>query len=184
MWIFTRFGFYSAACASKKNGKLDHDKLMIRARCEKHLENLIKRFPADLSGAKITHLQNRDYPVRIFVQKDVWARLVGEMITEQTWSNFKDEATRVNGYDAYVSALHRVWGVMRGAEDDMRGIKPIRFEDGFSTGRGVWPGYTGHVPLRNYSLPGLDDLNFDDLPADDKAEDNDPEMFGTDPDKY
>jgi len=32
MWLFTRYGFYSIACARKPDNSLDPDLLMIRAR--------------------------------------------------------------------------------------------------------------------------------------------------------
>ena len=63
MWVFTRYGFYSIACASRKDGSLDHQSLMIRARCKAHLGSLQKRFPA-LVGGKILELENRDYRYR------------------------------------------------------------------------------------------------------------------------
>jgi hypothetical protein len=45
MWVFTRYGFYSTACADKPDGSLDHQSLMVRARCKDHLRNLQKRLP-------------------------------------------------------------------------------------------------------------------------------------------
>ncbi len=46
MWVFTRYGFYSIACASKPDGSLDEQTVMVRARCIAHLQILQKRFPA------------------------------------------------------------------------------------------------------------------------------------------
>jgi hypothetical protein len=40
MWLFTRYGFYSVACALKENGAADPARVMIRARCAAHLEQL------------------------------------------------------------------------------------------------------------------------------------------------
>ena len=44
MWIFTRYGFFSAACAQKKNGAIDKDTIMVRSRTKRHLLKLQKRF--------------------------------------------------------------------------------------------------------------------------------------------
>ena len=53
MWVFTKYGFFSAVCARKGSGKygqpVDPDRIMIRARLRSHLDALLKRFP-DLFG--------------------------------------------------------------------------------------------------------------------------------------
>jgi hypothetical protein len=37
VWLFTRYGFYSIACASQPNGAIDPGTVMIRARRAAHL---------------------------------------------------------------------------------------------------------------------------------------------------
>ena len=53
MWIFTKYGFFSAVCARRGDGNhgqpIDSDRIMVRARVRGHLEALMKRFP-DLLG--------------------------------------------------------------------------------------------------------------------------------------
>jgi hypothetical protein len=44
MWLFTRYGFYSIACARKPDNSIDPNLVMIRARILGHLKNLQKRF--------------------------------------------------------------------------------------------------------------------------------------------
>ena len=46
MWIFTRYGFFSIACANKPDGTINHDTVMVRARLYEHLVSLKERFPA------------------------------------------------------------------------------------------------------------------------------------------
>ena len=113
MWLFTRYGFFSIACAANADGLPDPQNLMIRARCEGHLLHLQKRFPG-ISSAEIMQLPERDYRYRIIVPKDAWVQVIDELAREQEWSNFKDEAARFQGPAGrgYVSALHRVWEVM------------------------------------------------------------------------
>jgi hypothetical protein len=113
MWQFTRYGFYSAASAQKKNGAPDPARMMVRARCVAHLEQLKVRFP-DLAGEEIVTLPGHDYGWRLFVSKEQGCRIVAELAHEQEWSNFKNEATRFQGGkgSAYVDALHEVWSVM------------------------------------------------------------------------
>jgi hypothetical protein len=117
MWIFTRYGFYSVACASKPDGSIDHATVMVRARCISHLEQLQRRL-AELSGAEIVTFTKRDYRYRIIVPESVWATILVQLAGEQTWSNFKDEAARFQGAEGakYVRALHEVWRVMYGLQ--------------------------------------------------------------------
>ena len=114
MWLFTRYGFFSVACAYGSDGTIDSQMLMVRGRRAAHLRNLIERFPS-LAGIEIVTLQDRDYRYRIFLAKTIWAEIVGELVKEQDWSNFKNEAAEYqDGSDlgATIHALHRVWSVM------------------------------------------------------------------------
>lgn len=113
MWLFTRYGFYSAASASKPDGSLDAATVMIRARSADHLKNLQQRFPA-LAPAEILTWPNRDYRYRLIAPKTVWAAVVAELAQEQEWSNFKSEVARHQGVagSEYVHALNEVWSVM------------------------------------------------------------------------
>jgi hypothetical protein len=116
MWLATRYGFYSIACARKNGGrsnKLDPNLLMVRARQERHLENLRQRFPT-LAKYDIKSNAGTDYAYRLIVPKTVWAGIVAELVQEQTWANFKDEAARFlgNDYNDYHAVLHQVWAIM------------------------------------------------------------------------
>jgi hypothetical protein len=119
MWIFTRYGFYSIACASQPDGSLDSQSVMVRARCIDHLRSLQKRFPA-LAAGEILELPNRDYRYRLIIPKAAWAEIVGELAQEQEWSNFKNEAAKYQGKSGgrYVNALHDVWDVMYRLQQD------------------------------------------------------------------
>jgi hypothetical protein len=119
MWIFTRYGFYSIASASKPDGSLDNQSLMVRARCISHLRSLQKRFPA-LAVGEIRESQNRDYRYRLIIPKASWTTIVGELAQEQEWSNFKDEAAKYQGNSGkgYLRALHDVWAVMNRLQRD------------------------------------------------------------------
>jgi hypothetical protein len=115
VWTFSIYGFFSIACASKPDGSLDRDTVMVRARCKGHLRNLQKRFAA-LASAEIATMPNRDYRYRLIVPKSVWVATLAEMAEEQTWSNFKNEVARFNGRNAYERALHQVWETMYGVQ--------------------------------------------------------------------
>ena len=118
MWVFTRYGFVSVACASKQDGTIDEDTVMVRARSRQHLVNLKKRFPdTALGNAKILVSAATDYEYRVVVPKAVWASILSELAMEPTWSNFKSEAdrfaTQKKMAGGYVDALHDIWGIMR-----------------------------------------------------------------------
>src|ERR1035438_6454471 len=82
MWVFTRYGFYSIACASKSDGSLDKQSVMVRARCIAHLQGLQKRFPA-LAVGEIRKLPNHDYRYRLIIPKASWIAIIGELAQEQ-----------------------------------------------------------------------------------------------------
>ena len=117
MWIFTRYGFFSIACASKTDGTIDPDNLMVRARLHEHLVSLRDRFPdSEIGKAEILSWDGRDYKYRIIVSKVAWVGALTEMAAEQTWSNFKNEASKFSRAKkmahAYVDSLHQIWEVM------------------------------------------------------------------------
>lgn len=113
MWIFTKYGFYSVACANKPDGSLDAETIMVRARRIAHLQALQKRFAA-LADREILAWPNRDYRYRLIVPMASWLAIIGELAQEQRWSNFKNEAEKYQGRSGkdYVRALHEVWSVM------------------------------------------------------------------------
>jgi len=122
MWLFTRYGFYSIACASKENGSIDAETMMIRARDIDHLKRLQKRFPT-ITDTEIVTLPDRDYRYRLMAPKNVWTAIVAELAQEQEWANFKHEAARYQGRSGshYSHALHQVWGVMHDLQDRLTG---------------------------------------------------------------
>lgn len=122
MWLFTRYGFYSIACAKQADGSIDRETIMIRARLADHLRNLQKRFPA-LSGEEVVALPNRDYRYRLIVSMEVWTETVAALAREQAWSNFKEEVARCNGRDDYERALHQIWSVMLGVQENQEAGK-------------------------------------------------------------
>lgn len=113
MWVFTIYGFYSIACASRPDGSLDPDVVMVRARRKDHLQNLQRRCP-QLANSKILSPPNRDYGYRLNVPKSIWVAALQEMAEEQRWDNFKNEVARRMGRDGaeYTNALHEVWRTM------------------------------------------------------------------------
>ena len=118
MWIFTKYGFFSAVCARQQDGKsgrpIDPDRIMIRARQQGHLEALKKRFPALLGRSEIRQSSDTDYAFRFIVGKPVWTKVLSRLAEETDYGNFKSEVARHQGRAgvAYERSLHDVWSVM------------------------------------------------------------------------
>lgn len=119
MWLFTIYGFFSIACASKADGTRDTETVMVRARVREHLERLQARFPA-IAGREVLRTKDNDYRYRLIAPKAEWATIVAELAAEQTWSNFKSKVAAFQGAAGreYEHALHEVWSVMNRLQRD------------------------------------------------------------------
>lgn len=118
MWLFTKYGFYSAVCARKGNGRhgqpVDPDRIMVRARVRGHLDALKERFPNQLGACPVQESSSTDYAFRLFVDKPTWAQVLAALAEDTDYDNFKSEVARHQGRAGadYEHALHDVWSVM------------------------------------------------------------------------
>jgi len=100
MWIFTRYGFFSAVSARQGDGAhgqpVDPERIMVRARVRGHLEALIDACPL-LNGSAIMTFSGTDYAYRIFVSKSVWSQVLAALGDEIDYDNFKSEVARFQG---------------------------------------------------------------------------------------
>jgi len=118
MWVFTKYGFFSAVCARMGDGNhgqpVDPDRIMIRARVRSHLDAWLERFPDLLGGAEVQTVPRTDYAFRIFVTKQAWSGVLAALAQETDYDNFKAEVASHLGREgkAYEASLHRVWNVM------------------------------------------------------------------------
>ena len=123
MWIFTKYGFFSAVCARRGDGShgqpVDPERMMIRARDRGHLEALIYQHPKLLGSAEIRAFPGTDYAYRIFIPKGVWSKVLAALGEDVDYDNFKSEAARYQGAKGadYENALHDVWSVMYGLQE-------------------------------------------------------------------
>jgi hypothetical protein len=108
MWIFTENGFISAVADPK-----DPSRLAIRARDRESLDALVA-----LTHQEVVTTPHGDYPYRIFVSPQEFASFVAETAVGIDYDNFKSRVAITRGY-SYTNALHDVWAVMRGTEDDL-----------------------------------------------------------------
>jgi len=118
MWIFTKYGFYSAVCARQGDGghgqPVDPGRIMVRARLRTHIEALKDRFSDLLGDCEIKEFVGTDYAFRIFVDKPVWSQVLVGLADDMDYDNFKSEVARFQRRDgdAYEHSLHKVWSVM------------------------------------------------------------------------
>lgn len=103
MWLFTNTGFVSAV----SNGK----DLMVRSRDHESLEPI-----AEVAGVEILNTPANDYPYRVIISHEIFAKWVAHMAQGITYKNFKSEVAATRGYD-FAHPLMKVWSAMHEVED-------------------------------------------------------------------
>ncbi len=104
MWLFTNTGFISAV----SNGK----DLMVRSRDVESLEPL-----AESAKTEIIKTPQNDYPYRVIVTHELFAKWVAHMAQNIDYTNFKSEVAATRGYD-FAHPLMKVWSAMHEVEDE------------------------------------------------------------------
>ncbi len=127
MWIFTRYGFFSAVCARQGDGgrhqPVDPERVMVRARARGHLEALRERFPDLLGASEVLASAGTDYAFRLFATKAAWRETLAQLADDTDYDNFKSAVGALRGHAgartdaAYEHSLHEVWSVMRRLQD-------------------------------------------------------------------
>ena len=103
MWLFTNTGFVSAVSNDKD--------LMVRARDRESLEPI-----AESAKTEIISTPENDYPYRVIITHECFAKWVSHMVTTITYKNFKSEVGSTRGYD-FAHPLMKVWSAMHEVED-------------------------------------------------------------------
>lgn len=103
MWLFTNTGFVSAV----SNGK----EIMVRSRDKGSLEPLM-----EITKKEIIHTPQNDYPYRLIISHEIFAKWVAHMAIGITYKNFKSEVASTRGYD-FAHPLMKVWSAMHEVED-------------------------------------------------------------------
>lgn len=113
MWVCFPFGFVSVVSAKQLHlpgQPIDPDRVVVRGRVLAHLEALVQRHPDLLQGTEITEDPGRDYRFRFLTQRLAWAAVLSKEASEISYTNFKDQASRVMGFsDPYLQFLHVTW---------------------------------------------------------------------------
>jgi hypothetical protein len=93
MWIFTPYGMLS--CTQYPE---DHEYIQVRARNKKHLIGFTRI---------VDELKN--YDEKNIIKRSVFAEWMMRYVEKIDYSNFKNKATAVQGYNDYVKMLTRIW---------------------------------------------------------------------------
>lgn len=103
MWLFTNTGFVSVV----SNG----EDLMVRARDKESLMPI-----AESAKTELIATPQNDYPYRVIVTHEFFAKWVGHMASNITYKNFKSEVAATRGYE-FAHPLMKVWSAMHEVED-------------------------------------------------------------------
>ena len=103
MWLFTNTGFVSVV----SNG----EDLMVRARDKESLGPI-----AESAKTEIFSTPQNDYPYRVIVTHEFFAKRVAHMASNITYKNFKSEVAATRGYE-FAHPLMKVWSAMHEVED-------------------------------------------------------------------
>ena len=109
MWIFTTTGFISAVY---KDGALQ-----VRARDRRSLQPLAKQ-----TGTEIVATPLADYPYRIAITNEQFAKWISEQAMAVGYKNFTSEVADNLGY-GFAKPLNQVWSVMHEVEDDRARVR-------------------------------------------------------------
>ena len=104
MWLMTPIGFFSIV--EKHNDRHDGT-LTVRARVEGDLAALKSRYLPELGEIKAG--EGTDYQFRATAPREAVARALSQLTLDLDYANFKDEVSRVQGYER-ARVYGEVWG--------------------------------------------------------------------------
>lgn len=103
MWLFSETGFVSVVKDIEEKGGL-----VARARDERSLEGL-----SGAAGAPIVNTPGRDYPLRVFLERETFSDWVANQIEALDYTNYKSRMWQKRGVQ-FAEPLHEVWAAMHG----------------------------------------------------------------------
>jgi hypothetical protein len=135
MWLFTRYGFFSATRG--KPGTQGASLIQVRARRREHLTALFTAFP--VTGTAIAESPDNDYRWRAWLTPEQWADVAARLAMDTTYDNFKDSVdsgSRIRDPE-YAAMLHTIWSQHAGIQTDGAGRRASPWEGKSRTPRGA-----------------------------------------------
>jgi hypothetical protein len=114
MWLFTTDGFFSTVIDKQEPGRM-----LIRARCEKDIQNLYDRYRKVCpSMREPTSDDNRDYRYRLSISKRDWVKLVAELASNVDYPNFKTAVHQRRDQENKNRPYLQIWSTMHAVQID------------------------------------------------------------------
>ena len=109
MWVFCKYGFFSAVQHKDKPGTL-----LVRARFKGDLERLVESMTEDEHKlcSSVVETPIADYLFRMEIPKDVFAKVMERITSEIDYENFKDSVHEGNGSQRDYAYM-RCWADLR-----------------------------------------------------------------------
>lgn len=104
MWLFTKYGMFSAVRESSKEEK---GNMLIRSRKKQWLLWLMKAFPE--IDTDVIENGGTDYKYRIILDNATYEQVFSALVTEVDYTNFKGKVAGFNPDKQYAKMLHDVW---------------------------------------------------------------------------
>ena len=138
MWVFTHDGFFSTVVVDSRDRLEDNqDELVVRSRAKDNLISFIKKMDGAYTFEDVECTPDRDYPWRVFVKREDWARYLSDYATDDLWyTDFKSSLRFGTAHSdpQRLHALAEVWGVMYDNYED----RPTRDEVEFTKTAAIW----------------------------------------------
>ncbi len=118
MWIFTRWGFYSVACARQGDGghenEIDPHNLIVAATLRSQLEAIQLHLPDLIGNCAIKEHADADFKYQMFVEKNIWSQVMLSLSQELNYDNFRDEMVKEHSMDdtQYLKQLTSVGNIL------------------------------------------------------------------------
>ena len=129
MWVLTQDGFFSTVVAHDNQ---HFDELVVRSRAEDNLKRFVKKTNNAYTVDEIQCTPDRDYPWRIFVKREDWARYLSDYATDDLWyTDFKSSLRFGTAHSdpQRLHALAEVWGVMYDKYEDRPTLDEVEFHN-------------------------------------------------------
>lgn len=128
IWLFTEDGFYSVVTyeRTRDHGRLHESRpeladdpimdgqiLLVRTRDDDDMKRLVAKFAVPI---RYRATPNADYPFKMLLAREEWARYLSEAARDMDYLSFKDRVTKTIGrdrHDVYMS----VWSIMHRLRD-------------------------------------------------------------------
>ena len=131
MWVFTDDGFFSTV-VWHFDGTVVGEWLAVSSRAEDNLISFLNKMDGAYTTDDIICSPDRDYPWRILVRREDWAKYLSDYATDDLWyPDFKSSLRFGTAHSdpQRLHALAEVWGVMYDKYEDRPTLDEVEFHN-------------------------------------------------------